>query len=87
MPCRCNFLDRSRVIAPILRAVLVAVALVALVLERNAIAAVRLATLRVHAPRHPEVVVAQEVMAVGEEGGTAILAAVKKHGALAFLVP
>jgi len=51
---------------------------------RSAIAAVKLATLRVHAPRHPEVV--QEVMAVVEGEATAALVAVavKRHGARLF---
>ena len=60
-------------------------------LVRNAIAAAKLATLRVHAPRHREV--AREAMEVVvevevEAEGTAILVAaavvVKKHGAHSF---
>lgn len=73
-------------IAPSLRiAPAVVLAVVVVLLVRNVTAAARLATLRVHAPRHPEVEVVQEVMAVvGEEEGTALLvvvAAVKKLGA------
>ena len=51
---------------------------------RSAIAVVKLATLPVHAPRHPEVV--QEVTAVVEGEATAALVAVavKRHGARLF---
>jgi hypothetical protein len=78
--------DRSRVIAPKLRPAAVAVAALALLvgLVRNAIAAARLATSRVHAPRHQEV--AREAMAVEEEEegeeeeDTVVLAAVRKRG-------
>ena len=66
-------------IAPILRIVPAAVlAVVALV--RNATAVARLATLRVHAPRHPEAVVVREAMVVvvvvEEEEGTVPLVVV-----------
>lgn len=80
----------SRVIVPNLRAALAAlegpVVVVVVVLAQNAIAAARSATLRVRAPKHPEV--AQEatgVVAEGEEEeeeATVVLGAVKKHGAL-----
>jgi hypothetical protein len=86
--------DRSRVIAPKLRpAVAVAAALALLVgLVRNVIAAARLATLHVHAPRHQEVALAREAMAVvveeekeeEEEEDTVVLAAVRKHGTWTF---
>ena len=76
-------------IAPILRIVPAAVlAVVALV--RNATAVARLATLRVHAPRHPEAVVVREAMVVvvvvvEEEEGTVplvvvVVVVVKKLG-------
>jgi hypothetical protein len=92
---RCSLLvlfeNFSRVIAPILRAAAAAaaaldrlVAAVLAVLERNAIAAARLVTLRVRAPRRPEA--AQEATAVVGEAGEATVVlgagAVKKHGAL-----
>ena len=79
-------------IAPILRTVPAAVlAVVALV--RNATAVARLATLRVHAPRHPEAEVVRDmvvvvVVVVEEEEGMAplvvvvvVVVAVKKLGA------
>jgi len=65
----------SRVIAPILTTVRAAAVLLLLVLARNAIAAVRSATLRVHAPRHPEEV-AHNMAAVVV---TAILVQVKNR--------
>jgi hypothetical protein len=80
----------SRVIAPNLKAppaALDPVAVVA-VLARNAIAVARSDTLRVRAPRHPEV--AQEeatvVVVVEEEEEVMVVlaAAVKKHGALSL---
>ena len=62
------------------------------VLARNAIAAARLATLRVHAPRRPEAVQEEEATAVvGEEAeageATVVLeaGAVKKHGTFSHL--
>jgi len=76
----------SRVIAPNLRILPVSEVEVEVEVEapvqvaRSAIAAVKLATLRVHAPRHPEVV--QEVMAVVEGEAMAALVAVvavKRH--------
>ena len=82
----------SRVIVLNLKAALAAlegpvVAVVVVVLARNAIAAARSATLRARAPKHPEV--AQEAtggVAEGEEEeeeeATVALGAVKKHGAL-----
>ena len=80
----------SRVIAPNLRAAAAAVAAAlegrqeVAVLARNAIAAARLVTLRVRAPRRPEVV--QEATAVAGVAGEATVVlgagAVKKHGAL-----
>ena len=77
-------------IAPILRTVPAAVlAVVALV--RNATAVARLATLRVHAPRHPEAEVVRDMVVVvveEEEEGMAplvvvvvVVVAVKKLGA------
>ena len=82
----------SRVIAPILRAAAVALVEeeVAAVLAQNAIAAERLVTLLVRAPRHPEVAAVQEVATAvaGEEATVALAAgAVKKHGALSLMSP
>ena len=83
----------SRVIARTLRVVPVVVAAAAAVLEallvRNAIAAAKSATLRVHAPRHREVVWEAMVVEEVEVEDTAVLveaavAAVKKHGAHSF---
>ena len=88
MPALGAIANLSRVIAPNLRAAPVVLegqvaAAGAAVLARNAIAAARWVTLRVRAPRRPEV--AQEVTAVAaeaEEEATVVLgAAVKKHGA------
>jgi len=79
------------VIAPSLRIAPAAVLAVVVLLVRNVTAAARLATLRVHAPRHPEEEEVQEAMAVvgeeeeeEEEEATAplvVVVAVKKLGA------
>jgi len=73
------------VIAPNLKTVrpvmVVVVAVVVLVLARNAIAAVRSATLRVLAPRHPEAA-QEDSMAVAV--GTAVLVEAKRRGTLSF---
>ena len=76
-------------IAPSLRIAPAAVLAVVVLLVRNVTAAARLATLRVHAPRHPEEEEVQEAMAVvGEEeeeeeatAPLAVVVAVKKLGA------
>ena len=76
-------------IAPSLRIAPAAVLAVVVLLVRNVTAAARLATLRVHAPRHPEEEEVQEAMAVvgeeeEEEEATAplvVVVAVKKLGA------
>lgn len=82
-------------IAPTLRAALAALEgpQVAAVLARNVIAAARLVTLRVHAPRRPEAdqeeEEEEEATAVAGEAGEATVVsevAVKKHGALPCVV-
>jgi hypothetical protein len=86
-------LSYSRVIVPNLKAApaaLEGLLVVVVVLARNAIAAARSATLRVRAPKHPEVapeatgVVAPEAAAEEEEEeeATVVLGAVKKHGVI-----
>lgn len=74
-----------RVIVPSLR-IAPAVVLAVVVLVRNVTAAARLATLRVHAPRHPEEVQEEATAVVGEEEGTAPLAVVVVVAAVKKLV-
>jgi hypothetical protein len=84
-------LSYSRVIVPNLKAApaaLEGLVVVVVVLARNAIAVARSVTLRVRAPKHPEVapeatgVVAEEEAVVAAAEATVVLGAVKKHGVI-----